>query len=120
MLVGLPTPDLRPDVAFCPQKAEFHLHFEDCFGAPMSNAKARHPQITPYVSQALEPSQESRCPECHKFWAREDLGQELMGIFQFPTTRCFACAHLPVPARWREPGRAGAGSMTCGRTLTWP
>jgi hypothetical protein len=56
MLVGLPTPDLRPDVAFCPQKAEFHLHFEDCFGAPMSNAKARHPQITPYVSQALEPS----------------------------------------------------------------
>jgi hypothetical protein len=57
MLVGLPTPDLRPDVAFCPQKAEFHLHFEDCFGAPMSNAKARHPQITPYVSQALEPSQ---------------------------------------------------------------
>jgi hypothetical protein len=57
MLVGPPTPDLRPDVAFCPQKAEFHLHFEDCFGAPMSNAKARHPQITPYVSQALEPSQ---------------------------------------------------------------
>jgi hypothetical protein len=29
--------------------------------------------------------EESQCPECHKFWAREDLGQELMGIFQKST-----------------------------------
>jgi hypothetical protein len=29
--------------------------------------------------------EESQCPECHKFWAREDLDQELMGIFQKST-----------------------------------
>jgi uncharacterized protein (DUF433 family) len=29
--------------------------------------------------------EKSQCPECHTFWAREDLDQELMGIFQKST-----------------------------------
>jgi hypothetical protein len=29
--------------------------------------------------------EESQCPECHKYWAREDLDRELMGIFQKST-----------------------------------
>jgi hypothetical protein len=56
MFAGLPMLNLRPDAACCPQKTEFHLHFEGCFGTPMSTAKAGHPQTNPSVSRALEPS----------------------------------------------------------------